>query len=236
MCLRSDERPGGTVEGSPSSDLKDRPDPADTCRMRFRWQTSVLLTLLVAVAIFAAFYRPSSAQEVEREVRPEYQSPTASQLASAWAAISPPRGFHRLTPLLVAGDGTRSLPGALPVRTLDVRVVRPLAERTDQRLNLGAEGIPDVDGPLLAAPRAPRRADREVRYRGDDRPRPALHIQRNRSSSREARQAARDYHNARPHQTSAPRDTASVSRRRLSRATRTLDSRTCRPRRSPRQS
>lgn len=63
--------------------------------MRFRWQTSALLTLLVAVAIVAAVHRPSRAQEVEREVRPEYQAPTALQLASAWAAIQPPRGFHR---------------------------------------------------------------------------------------------------------------------------------------------
>jgi hypothetical protein len=91
------ERVIATSRGGPqaAARVKDRADPADTCRMQFRWQTSALLTLLVAVAIFAAVYRPSGAQEVEREVRPEYQAPTASQLASAWAAIQPPRGFHR---------------------------------------------------------------------------------------------------------------------------------------------
>jgi hypothetical protein len=142
--------------------------------MRVRWQTSALLTLLVAVGIVAAVYRPRNTQTPEYERRPQYQAPTGSQLASAFAAIQTPKGFHRshhcfwpekgpevclvhypsipLTPALFArwqNELTRapaSAPKAYP--TSMVRCSPPLGRRAVQIQTCGI-GVRTIQGQLF---------------------------------------------------------------------------------------
>jgi hypothetical protein len=78
------------------SSLTKSADPADTNVVHLRWQTAVLLTLLVAVATFAVVDRSRGAHEGRDGASVlESRPPTAAQLDSAWASIQPPRGFHR---------------------------------------------------------------------------------------------------------------------------------------------
>lgn len=81
--------------------------------MAIRWQTLILLVALIGVAGVAILHRtPASPSEASEASSSGYYEPTATEAASAYAALSTPRAFSRTTVRCVGGlcfDRRRSL-------------------------------------------------------------------------------------------------------------------------------